>query len=82
MDTRECQCFTVSIGPHATFLLETWRAARCLPEWIAVVAFLGRIHPPSSAWTRMFPDDRMAVAAIDGLIHQAHDKEVAGESYR
>jgi len=34
------------------------------------------------AWDRIFPDDMMAVAAIDRLIHHAHVIELSGESYR
>jgi len=30
----------------------------------------------------VFPDDMMAVAAIDRLIHHAHVIELSGESYR
>ncbi|HEX7381153.1 MAG TPA: IS21-like element helper ATPase IstB [Nevskiaceae bacterium] len=37
---------------------------------------------PFSAWNRVFPDDMMAVAAIDRLIHHAQVFELSGESYR
>jgi len=39
-------------------------------------------NQPFSAWDRIFPDDMMAVAAIDRLIHHAHIIELGGESYR
>lgn len=39
-------------------------------------------NQPFSAWDRIFPDDMMAVAAIDRLIHHAHVVELSGESYR
>jgi DNA replication protein DnaC len=39
-------------------------------------------NQPFSAWDRVFPDDMMAVAAIDRLIHHAHVIELSGESYR
>jgi DNA replication protein DnaC len=39
-------------------------------------------NQPFSAWDRIFPDDMMAVAAIDRLIHHAHVIELSGESYR
>ncbi|MDN5850820.1 MAG: IS21-like element helper ATPase IstB [Nitrococcus sp.] len=39
-------------------------------------------NQPFSAWDRIFPDDMMAVAAIDRLIHHAHVVELTGESYR
>lgn len=39
-------------------------------------------NQPFSAWDRIFPDDMMAVAAIDRLIHHAHVFELRGESYR
>jgi DNA replication protein DnaC len=39
-------------------------------------------NQPFSAWDRVFPDDMMAVAAIDRLIHYAHVFELSGESYR
>lgn len=39
-------------------------------------------NQPFSAWDRVFPDDMMAVAAIDRLIHHAHIIELSGESYR
>lgn len=39
-------------------------------------------NQPFSAWDRVFPDDMMAVAAIDRLIHHAHVVELSGESYR
>ena len=39
-------------------------------------------NQPFSAWDRIFPDDMMAVAAIDRLVHHAHIIELAGESYR
>lgn len=39
-------------------------------------------NQPFSAWDSIFPDDMMAVAAIDRLIHHAHVFELGGESYR
>ncbi len=39
-------------------------------------------NQPFSAWDTVFPDDMMAVAAVDRLIHHAHVVELAGESYR
>lgn len=39
-------------------------------------------NQPFSAWDHVFPDDMMAVAAIDRLIHHAHVFELSGESYR
>ena len=39
-------------------------------------------NQPFSAWNSIFPDDMMAVAAIDRLIHHAHVVELSGESYR
>lgn len=39
-------------------------------------------NQPFSAWDHIFPDDMMAVAAIDRLIHHAHVVELSGESYR
>lgn len=39
-------------------------------------------NQPFSAWDSVFPDDMMAVAAIDRLIHHAHVVELSGESYR
>lgn len=39
-------------------------------------------NQPFSAWDNVFPDDMMAVAAIDRLIHHAHVVELSGESYR
>jgi DNA replication protein DnaC len=39
-------------------------------------------NQPFSAWDHIFPDDMMAVAAIDRLIHHAHVVELNGESYR
>lgn len=39
-------------------------------------------NQPFSAWDSVFPDDMMAVAAIDRLIHHAHVLELSGESYR
>lgn len=39
-------------------------------------------NQPFSAWDHIFPDDMMAVAAIDRLIHHAHVFELSGESYR
>ncbi|WP_018880427.1 IS21-like element helper ATPase IstB [Thioalkalivibrio sp. ALE9] len=39
-------------------------------------------NQPFSAWDAIFPDDMMAVAAIDRLIHHAHVVELSGESYR
>ncbi len=39
-------------------------------------------NQPFSAWDSIFPDDMMAVAAIDRLIHHAHVVELTGESYR
>lgn len=39
-------------------------------------------NQPFSAWDTVFPDDMMAVAAIDRLIHHAHVVELSGESYR
>lgn len=39
-------------------------------------------NQPFSAWDSVFPDDMMAVAAIDRLIHHAHVFELSGESYR
>jgi len=39
-------------------------------------------NQPFSAWDTIFPDDMMAVAAIDRLIHHAHVVELHGESYR
>ena len=39
-------------------------------------------NQPFSAWDRVFPDDMMAVAAIDRLIHHAPVIELSGESYR
>lgn len=39
-------------------------------------------NQPFSAWDSVFPDDMMAVAAIDRLIHHAHVFELNGESYR
>lgn len=37
---------------------------------------------PFSAWNTIFPDDMMAVAAVDRLIHHAQILELSGESYR
>jgi DNA replication protein DnaC len=39
-------------------------------------------NQPFSAWDQVFPDDMMAVAAIDRLIHHAQVVELGGESYR
>lgn len=39
-------------------------------------------NQPFSAWDHIFPDDMMAVAAIDRLVHHAHIVEITGESYR
>lgn len=39
-------------------------------------------NQPFSAWDRIFPDDMMAVAAIDRLIHHANVVELNGESFR
>lgn len=39
-------------------------------------------NQPFSAWDHIFPDNVMAVAAIDRLIHHAHVVELSGESYR
>lgn len=39
-------------------------------------------NQPFSAWDSICPDDMMAVAAVDRLIHHAHVVELAGESYR
>lgn len=39
-------------------------------------------NQPFSAWDAVFPDDMMAVAAIDRLVHHAQIVELAGESYR
>ncbi|MCP1677299.1 DNA replication protein DnaC [Natronocella acetinitrilica] len=39
-------------------------------------------NQPFSAWDSVFPDDMMAVAAIDRLIHHAFVVELTGESYR
>lgn len=39
-------------------------------------------NQPFSAWDHIFPDDMMAVAAIDRLVHHAHIIEITGESYR
>jgi len=39
-------------------------------------------NQPFSAWDSIFPDDMMAVAAIDRLVHHAHVVELNGESYR
>lgn len=39
-------------------------------------------NQPFSAWDSVFPDDMMAVAAVDRLIHHAHIIELSGESYR
>lgn len=39
-------------------------------------------NQPFSSWDSIFPDDMMAVAAIDRLIHHAHVVELSGESYR
>jgi len=37
---------------------------------------------PFSAWDSIFPDNMMAVAAIDRLVHHANIIELTGESYR
>ncbi len=37
---------------------------------------------PFSAWDSIFPDNMMAVAAVDRLIHHADIIELTGESYR
>jgi DNA replication protein DnaC len=39
-------------------------------------------NQPFSAWDSVFPDDMMAVAAVDRLIHHAYVIELSGESYR
>lgn len=39
-------------------------------------------NQPFSAWDHIFPDNVMAVAAIDRLIHHAHVVELTGDSYR
>jgi len=39
-------------------------------------------NQPFSAWDSIFPDDMMAVAAIDRLVHHAQILELTGESYR
>lgn len=39
-------------------------------------------NQPFSAWDSVFPDDMMAVAAVDRLIHHAHIVELSGQSYR
>ncbi|SFC91128.1 DNA replication protein DnaC [Thiohalospira halophila DSM 15071] len=39
-------------------------------------------NQPFSAWDTIFPDDMMAVAAIDRLVHHAQVIELGGESYR
>lgn len=39
-------------------------------------------NQPFSAWHSIFPDDMMAVAAIDRLVHHADIVELTGESYR
>ncbi len=39
-------------------------------------------NQPFSAWDSIFPDDMMAVAAIDRLVHHADIVELTGESYR
>jgi DNA replication protein DnaC len=39
-------------------------------------------NQPFSAWDSIFPDDMMAVAAIDRLVHHAQIVEITGESYR
>lgn len=39
-------------------------------------------NQPFSAWDSIFPDDMMAVAAIDRLVHHARIIELTGESYR
>jgi DNA replication protein DnaC len=37
---------------------------------------------PFSAWDSIFPDNMMAVAAVDRLVHHADIIELTGESYR
>lgn len=37
---------------------------------------------PFSAWDTIFPDNMMAVAAVDRLVHHADIIELSGESYR
>ncbi len=37
---------------------------------------------PFSEWDAIFPDNMMAVAAIDRLVHHAHIIELNGQSYR
>ena len=39
-------------------------------------------NQPFGAWDHASPDDMMAVAAIDRLIHHAHVVELSGEGYR
>jgi len=39
-------------------------------------------NQPFSSWDSIFPDDMMAVAAVDRLIHHAHVVELSGQSYR
>lgn len=39
-------------------------------------------NQPFSAWDNIFPDNVMAVAAIDRLIHHAYVVELTGDSYR
>ena len=39
-------------------------------------------NQPFSAWKRVFPDEAMAVAAIDRLVHHATILEMNGDSYR
>ena len=39
-------------------------------------------NQPFSEWDQIFPDNMMAVAAIDRLVHHATIIEVEGKSYR
>ena len=39
-------------------------------------------NQPFSEWDKIFPDNMMAVAAIDRLIHHATVINIEGESYR
>jgi DNA replication protein DnaC len=39
-------------------------------------------NKPFSQWDEIFPDNMMAVAAIDRLVHHAKIYNLEGESYR
>lgn len=53
-----------------------------LPHRYEAGSLLITSNQPFSAWDHVFPDDMMAVAAIDRLIHHAHVVELSGERYR